>query len=83
MSTQELAVSLKVASMLREAKINTDVYLEESKIKKKMKYADKWNIPYVIIIGEDEVKTELYTLKNMQTGEQEKLSVQDIINKLN
>ena len=82
MSTQELDASLKVANMLREAKINIDVYLEDAKIKKKMKYADKWNIPYVIIIGEDEVKTELYTLKNMQTGEQEKLSAQEIIKKL-
>ena len=81
MSTEELEASLKVASLLREAKINTDVYLEDVKIKKKMKYADKWNIPYVIIIGEEEVKTELYTLKNMQTGEQEKLSVQDLIRK--
>lgn len=83
MSTGELEASLKVASLLREAKINTDVYLEDAKIKKKMKYADKWNIPYVIIIGEEEVNTELYTLKNMQTGEQEKLSVQDLIKKLN
>ena len=81
MSTQELDASLKVASLLREAKINTDVYLEDSKIKKKMKYADKWNIPYVVIIGEDEIKTELYTLKNMQTGEQESLLVEDIIKK--
>ena len=82
MSAQELDASLKVASILRKSKINTDVYLEDAKIKKKMKYADKWNIPYVIIIGEDEVKTELYTLKNMQTGEQEKLSAEGITEKV-
>lgn len=82
MSIQELDTSLKVASSLREAKINTDVYLEDAKIKKKMKYADKWNIPYVVIIGEDEVKTELYTLKNMKLGEQEKLSIQNIVKKV-
>ena len=82
MSLQELDASLKIATILREAKINTDVYLEDAKIKKKMKYADKWNIPHVIIVGEDEVNTELYTIKNMQTGEQEKFPIEEIIEKI-
>ena len=75
----EIDCSLRLASSLREAGINTDIYSEDAKIKKKMKYADKWNIPYVIIIGEEERNTGLYTLKNMQTGEQKTLSLEDII----
>jgi len=71
--------ALKLASSLRAAGINTDVYFEEGKMKKKMKYADKWNIPYVVIIGEEERKTGLYALKNMITGEQKTLSTDDII----
>ena len=48
-------------------------------MKKKMKYADKWRIPFVLIVGEDERNTGLYSLKNMKTGEQVKLSLDDII----
>ena len=47
-----------------------------------MKYADKLGIPYILIIGEEERNTKIYTLKNMETGEQEKLKIEDIINKL-
>ena len=47
-----------------------------------MKYADKLAIPYILIIGEEERETKIYTLKDMQTGEQEKLSVDAIIEKL-
>lgn len=79
---EEIEDALNVATKLREAGINTDVYLEDAKMKKKMKYADKWNIPNVIIIGEEERNTKLYALKNMITGEQASLSVEDIIKKL-
>ena len=48
-----------------------------------MKYADKWQIPYALIIGEDEVKTKIYTLKNMKTGEQIKDSIENIIELIN
>ena len=75
----EIDDCLKIASKLREEKINTDIYFENAKMKKKMKYADKWRIPYVIIIGEEERKTGLYSLKNMKTGEQKTLSLEDVI----
>lgn len=78
----EIRECLEVASKLRNENINTDLYLEAGKIKKKMKYADKWKIPYVIIIGEEEKNTGLLTLKNMETGEQNKLIVEDIIKKI-
>ena len=73
---------LRVASRLREERINTDVYFENDKMKKKMRYADKWHIPYVVIIGEEERKTGLYTFKNMKTGEQEKISLDDVMSKV-
>ena len=76
----EIEDALQVATELRDAGINTDIYLEDAKIKKKMKYADRWKIPYSIIIGEEERQTKMYTLKNMVTGEQEKLAIEDIIN---
>jgi len=75
----EIDDCLKIASKLRESKINTDIYFEDAKMKKKMKYADKWRIPYIIIVGEEERKTGMYSLKNMKTGEQTKLSLDEII----
>lgn len=78
----QLAESLEIASKLRDAGINTDIYLEEAKIKKKIKYADKLKIPYVIIVGEEEIATKMLTLKNMKTGEQKKLTIDEIINEI-
>ena len=75
----EIEVSLEIASKLRTENINIDLYLDSGKMKKKMKYADKWHIPYVIIIGEEEKMTGLLTLKDMKTGEQKKLSIDEII----
>lgn len=79
MGEEDVGDCLEVASKLRKEKINTDLFLENTKMKKKMKYADKWNIPYVIIVGEEERKTNSYSLKNMKTGEQVKLSLKEII----
>ena len=73
---------LKVATELRKSNINTQIYFEDKKIKAKFKYADKLQIPYVIIIGEDEIKTDTVTLKNMKTGEQETLKLEDVIKKI-
>ena len=75
----EIDDCLQIASKLRAAKINTDIYFENAKMKKKMKYANKWQIPYVLIVGEEERKTSLYSLKNMRTGEQSTLSLEDAI----
>lgn len=74
--------ALEVAAMFRNAGINTDVYLEDKKIKAKFKYADKLQIPYVAIIGEEEEQNGTVSLKNMQTGEQEQVSVEEAIEKL-
>lgn len=77
----DLSKSIEVANKLRNAGINTEIYFDNKKIKAKFKYADKLNIPYVIVIGEDEIKSGLLTIKNMQEGTQGQLSIEDIINK--
>lgn len=79
---EDLEKSIEVANALRKAGINTEIYFDNKKIKAKFKYADKLNIPYVIVIGEDEIKSGLLTIKNMQEGTQEQLEIQDIIKKL-
>lgn len=71
--------ALEVADSLRKAGINTDVYLEDKKIKAKFKYADKLKIPYVAVIGESEAEHGTVSLKNMVSGEQEELTVEEVI----
>lgn len=69
-----------ISNQLREAGINTESYLNDKKLKAKMKYADKLDIPYLVIIGEEELKENLVSLKNMLTGEQVKVSLEQAIN---
>jgi histidyl-tRNA synthetase len=71
--------ALKVASTLREKNIATEVYPAVAKLKKQLDYANKKAIPYVIVIGSDEVKSGQLTFKNMQTGDQGKKTLQEII----
>lgn len=74
--------AVEVATTLREKQIPTEVYLEDKKIKAKFKYADKLAIPYVIVIGEEELQNNTVTLKNMTTGEQETLTLEEAIKKM-
>lgn len=71
--------ALKVASTLREKNIATEVYPAMAKLKKQLDYANKKAIPYVIVIGSDEVKSGQLTFKNMQTGDQGKKTLPEII----
>ncbi len=74
--------AVEVATALREQQIPTEVYLEDKKIKAKFKYADKLAISYVIVIGEEELQNNTVTLKNMTTGEQETLTLEEAIKKM-
>lgn len=78
----DLAKSIEVANTLRESGINTEIYFDTKSIKSKFKYANKLDIPYVIVIGEDEIKSGLLTIKDMKNGTQEKLKLEDIIKKI-
>lgn len=63
--------SLRIANELRKGGINTEIYLEpEAKLDKQLKYADKKGVPYVIILGPDEVKKGGFIIKNMATKTQ-------------
>ena len=72
--TEELGFAVSAATALRRAGVRTQLYAEKKKFKAKMSYADKIGVPFAVFIGEDEVKEGLLSVKDMQTGEQVKLS---------
>ena len=76
---ENLEQPITLATKLRNVGINTEIYLNDKKLKAKFKYADKLEIPYVIIIGEDEIKTQTIKLKNMTTGEEKELQIDENI----
>ena len=80
--SEDISKALKTASKFRIEGINTEVYSEKAKIQKKLTYANKLGIPYVVLIGEDEIKSGKLTFKDMKSGEQCKLSEDEIIEKL-
>jgi histidyl-tRNA synthetase len=76
---KEADFGLGIVRKLREAGINAELYPDSAKMKKQMSYADDRKIPYVILIGEDEINSGLLTLKNMHSGEQQKLTINNLI----
>jgi len=74
--------SFKIAEKLRLDGINVDIDLSEKGISKNLDYADKLGIPYVAFIGEDELKKKKLKLRNMKTGKEEYLAVEDIAKRL-
>ena len=75
--------AVQISNLLRENNIPNEIYKEDAKIKSKFSYANNLNIPYVIIIGEEEKEKGLYTIKNMTTGEQKMITSGEIIDILN
>jgi histidyl-tRNA synthetase len=73
---------LSLLSFLRNNHIKAEIYPDNAKIKKQFEYADKKNIPYVLIIGTDEIEKGEFSLKNMKTGEQILLNKNQLIEKL-
>ena len=76
---EDLSYPIEVATKLRENGVNVEIYFDNKAMKKKMNYANKQSVPFVIIIGEDEVNQNKIMVKNMVTGEQELKSVEDLI----
>ncbi|MFN8438529.1 MAG: histidine--tRNA ligase [Cytophagales bacterium] len=74
--------ALSVLQKLRNSDISAELYPEQAKIKKQMTYADNKKIPFVVLIGSEEIQTGLLTCKDMQNGTQEKISIEDLIQKL-
>ncbi len=79
---QEERYCLPLLKKLRAAGINTEIYPEAAKMKKQMGYADKKGIPFVAIVGENEMQRATVSLKDMASGEQTELRPEELIEKL-
>jgi len=78
-----LSYSLEVSQLLRNRGINTETYPSvNDKLPKQIKYADKKGIPYVAILGDDELKNNTITIKNLKTGEQRNEKLEKLIDLL-
>jgi histidyl-tRNA synthetase len=75
----DMEYAVMTANRLRTENIITEVYMEEAKTSKKLAYANKLGIPYVILIGDEEINNNLLLLKDMITGEQDSRSLEEII----
>lgn len=73
---------MRLVRAVRDAGINAEIYPESAKMKKQFKYADDKQIEYVAIVGEEELQTGTISLKHMQSGEQTKVSIEQLIAKL-
>ena len=82
-ASSDITPCLPIATAFRLANINTELFLTDKKIKAKFKYADKLGIPFVVVIGEDEIANNTVSLKNMKTGEQSQLTIEQAINIIN
>ncbi|WMI65733.1 histidine--tRNA ligase [Aestuariibaculum sp. YM273] len=76
---KEALFSLKAIKTLRSNGINAELYPDSAKMKKQMNHANKRLIPYVVLVGEEEMKSNTFTLKTMSTGDQQKLTIEELI----
>ncbi len=74
------AVLLPLMAKLREHNIRTELYPDEAKMKKQLSYANSHNVPFVVLLGEDELKNGILTIKNMALGEQESIEQSELLN---
>ena len=79
MGKRELLYTIPIVKQLREAGVPAEIYTDEVKLKKQFDYAEKKGIPFLAIIGEDEVTNSKISLKNLSTGEQKNVDKQDIV----
>ncbi len=75
--TENTAAAVALAETLRSSGVRVQLYAEQKKFKQKMSYADKLGVPYVVLLGEDELAQEKCSVKDMRTGEQVVLSPSD------
>ena len=76
---KEAAYCLRLASAVRKAGISAEVYPDSVKMKKQMSYANAHKVPFVALVGENEMAEKKVSLKNMETGEQKSLSIEQVI----
>jgi histidyl-tRNA synthetase len=75
----EQMASLRIIADLRKAGIAAEIYPESAKMKKQMEYANRRAIPYVVIIGSQELEQGVATVKNMRTGEQQQVTFGEVL----
>ena len=75
----EQLASMRLISELRNKGISAEIYPESAKMKKQMEYANRRGIPYVVIIGSNELERKVATLKDMRSGEQRELSFEELV----
>jgi histidyl-tRNA synthetase len=76
---EEQIASLRLISKLRDKGVAAEIYPDAGKMKKQMEYANRRGIPYVVIIGSEELQRSVATLKNMCTGEQCEVSFDELV----
>ncbi|APY09408.1 histidine--tRNA ligase [Winogradskyella sp. J14-2] len=76
---KEAMACLQAVTQLREHGVKAELYPESAKMKKQMAHANRRNIPYVVLVGEEELNSGMYTLKNMKSGEQSKLKFEELL----
>ncbi|MBL7916734.1 MAG: histidine--tRNA ligase [Bacteroidia bacterium] len=79
---EEEKFCLKEIKKLRSAGINAELFPDQAKMKKQLAYADAKKIPYVILIGSEEMTSGIFTIKNMNSGEQFKKRLEDVMEEL-
>jgi histidyl-tRNA synthetase len=77
---KETAYVLPAVAKARQAGINTELFPDATKMKKQMAYANAKQIPFVVLAGENEINEGKLTLKNMSTGEQQLVTIEELIN---
>ena len=80
--TEELSHAISLATRLRGAGLRTQLYTEPKKFKAKMSYADKLGVPYVLFLGEDEIRDHAVTCKDMTTGQQVTEGVEAVLERI-
>ncbi|MBT8257292.1 MAG: histidine--tRNA ligase [Bacteroidia bacterium] len=79
---KEAMYAMKAMKKLRDSSVNCELYPDPAKISKQMNYANRRNIPFVVMAGDKEMVDALYSLKNMNTGDQDTLSIESLITAL-
>jgi histidyl-tRNA synthetase len=74
----EAEASMRIMSKMRDREIAAEIYPEASKMKKQMEYANRRGIPYVVIIGSEELQRGVATLKDMLSGEQREVALSEL-----
>ena len=80
--TDDMGPAITLSTQLRASGVRTQIYGEQKKFKQKMNYADKLGVPYVIFLGDDEIKQDKVSLKDMRSGEQELIPTGEAVGRI-